>query len=895
MKTLRNLFAAALATAAIIFTVGCPTSPETPPEETVEAVTFNPDGGDVKQGNSVRLSTATTDAEIYYVVNPANPITDANVESMISGNSMIRFRGITTDVPITEACTIYAVARRPSTGTLSKVSSAAYTLAIVPSPVTFDPAAGTVASGTKVKLSATPATGEDSYTIYYSTTTELTDDNYKDAGTEYNASAEDPGIAITGNTTIYAVAVGTTNNPGISSSATYSLPVTLMSAAPEADDVVYIYYPSGKNVMLSTGTTKLGASGEITMDETLGGFTPQENYAALSVFKNDIGQYVFVSGGKYLTSGATGNSLTLADTFSYLALWEVVPVSSGSNEFYIHSANAIYGSSRQSLEYYSGFTVYTRNTTEIYKFQFYKDPNKNSELDEQGKAALAVSANTLEEPKFSVDAGEVTPYTITRLSSASLDAEFWYTTDSTKADKEHLLEMTKYDDSKGIVITGNKGDSVTYYALAGRLKSAESTTEGVFSTAVASVTYTIGEDTNTYIPLATSLAENDVVVIYYPNGQTSISSTAQSTGFAPFDTTVTAKGMAVKKGDVSENLTFFTAKEYAPGDYVFINGGKYLTSGATGSTLTLSESLTKYALWNLEEVNSGSNDGNFFVKNKNAINGSNAQYLQFDSRNRYNVFTVYRKNNNEQFTYQFYKMTGIEADKAQAKVFSPEFSVPSGQALASETPIIIESDDTDAEYYWKWKSEGDLTAENYATAGTKYDATVTGGEPKVTKEDTLQAIAVKGGVTSNVVTATYSVDNTPKETFTIASATSVTDSDGNNLNSGKNAPQINVNFTDAKSTIVFGKTSGTNPRYDGSYIRMYGSGTLTITSTDKNITKIEIAKTEGDSAKGGTLSADVGSIADDKIWTGDSKSVVFTRNSSGGHFRITEIVVYYAE
>lgn len=891
MKTLRNLFAAALATAAIIFTVGCP-GPSTPdtPEEPVAAVTFSPNGGAVNSGSTVTLETVTSDAEIWYAIAPETEITDDNVQEMLDKNSMTNSANVTVSVKIEKACTVYAVAVRTSTGKRSSVTKASYTLTKAPGTVTFTPGAGTVASGTKVKLSAKSAEGEESCTIYYSTSTALTAENYPTAGTVYDQAGD--GIEITANTTIYAIAVGAAH-AGNPSSAAYTLPVTLMNAAPEADDVVYIYYPKGKNVMLTTASGSNLSQVTVTLDESLGGFAVQDNMAALTVFKNDIGQYVFVSNGKYLTSGATGRSLTLADTFSYLALWDVVPVSSGSNLFYIHSANAIYGSSRQSLEYYSGFTVYTRNTTDIYQFQFYKDSSKTSELTAEAKASLAVSANTLEEPKFSEASGEVTPGTFTKLSSASLDAEFWYTTDSTKADKEHLLEMTKYDASKGIEITGNKGDTVTYYALAGRLKSAESTTEGVFSTAVASVTYTIGEDTNTYIQLATSLAENDVVAIYNPDSANSISATVKVSGFAPFATTVTAKGMVIKKGDVSENLTFFTAKEYVKGDYVFISGGKYLTSGATGSTLTLSESLTKYALWNLEEVNSGSNDGNFFIKSKNAtFNGQNNQYIQYDKRTGNQNFVVYGKNNNEQFTYQFYKATDVQADTAQVKVFSPEFSVPSGQSVATDTPIVIESDTEGAEYYWKWKSEGDLTADNYLTTGKKYDATSEDGEPKVTKEDTLQAIAVKDGNVSNVVTATYSVDNRATSTADFAAAAKTEGiSRKTDINVGNSWVVDDVTVETVKMTVA---------KQDYGYQLQKNSSAIIKSTSGKKIVKIEIKCTAVGYCK--NASADTGSFVADTTsltttWTSTNilgvDSVTIT--ASEAQLRISAITLTYAD
>lgn len=883
MKTLRNLFAAALATAAIIFTVGCPTSPETPPEETVEAVTFNPDGGDVKQGNSVRLSTATTDAEIYYVVNPANPITDANVESMISGNSMIRFRGITTDVPITEACTIYAVARRPSTGTLSKVSSAAYTLAIVPSPVTFDPAAGTVASGTKVKLSATPATGEDSYTIYYSTTTELTDDNYKDAGTEYNASAEDPGIAITGNTTIYAVAVGTTNNPGISSSATYSLPVTLMSAAPEADDVVYIYYPSGKNVMLSTGTASELDQATVELDES-GSFVVQENMAALTVFKNEIGQYVFVSGGKYLTT--TGrNNLTLSDEVTVFSLWEIAPISEGSNTFYIHSANSIYNNTRQGLEYYnSKFSAYDRREQAIYQFQFYKDPNKTSELDEQGKAAVALRANSLATPAFSISSTEegqvITPGLVTYLSSDSLDVDFYYTTDGSDITSENYATKAsadpatayRYDASQGIIIDGNQGEKKTINAIAVKTVPDGERTRGIFSLP-ASAVYTLGEDTNTYLQKVTALADNDVVAIYYPQGKTTISSTTSGSGFSGTAATVSTKGLVF-----TDSLTQFTVKTLGSNGYAFVNGGKYL-SRSDSNGLVLADAFTDNSVWNLEAA--GSSTDSFYIKNA----GDSTRYIEF-----YNVFTVYtfQASNTPIYTFQFYKNASGSVESVTLPVLPVKFSVPGG-AVKSDTPIALTSLSDSVNIYWQWKTDGgeDLSSTNY-TSATKYDAST--NEPK-TQAGTLQAIAEKGGQFSAMTSVTYTINNSPSETLTFSTM------------GYTNAQDVStIDGTDVTLTLDKG-TNSNGPKYynTGSSLRFYGNNTMTATAkNNKKLNSIEITFQSGGNYTDDGLKADSGSVSTSGTtvtWTaGDLTvgvdAVVFTWSKT---CRTQTMTFYYAE
>lgn len=911
MKTLRNLFAAALATAAIIFTVGCPQPTPATPEEPVAAVTFSPNGGEVNPGSTVTLETVTSDAEIYYAIDPASEITAENVKDMLG--SMTPTAQIRTSVTITKACTIYAVAVRTSTGTTSEVTKASYTLATVPGTVAFDPAAGTVASGTKVKLSATNATGEESCTIYYSTSTALTKDNYPTAGTAYDAAGD--GIEITANTTIYAIAVGTSNNPGNASSAAYTLPVTLMSAAPEADDVVYIYYPTGKNVMLTTAeSNKLKPT--IVEPDSSGSFTTTDAMAALTVFKNEIGEYVFVSGGKYLTAGATGNSLTLADTFTVYALWEVSAVSSGSNQFSINSANAIFNGQRQSLEFHNNFfTVYNRPTSadSKYQFQFYKDPSKSSELNAEAKASLALQANSLATPTFSIsstaEGQTIVSGLVTYLTSTSLDVDFYYTTDgsditnwnyATKASAEPATAF-KYDAAQGITIEGNQGETKTINAIAVKTVPDGERTRGIFSLP-ASATYTLGEDTNTYLEKLTALADNDVVAIYYPDGKTTISSTTSGTGFSGAAATVSTKGLVL-----TDSLTQFTVKTLGTDGYVFVNGGKYL-SRTESNGLSLADAFTDNSVWNLEEA--GSSTDSFYIKNA----GDSTRYIEF-----YNVFTTYtfRSSQAAIYTFQFYKNENGNVENITLPLLPVSFSVPGGSAVEANTTIGLTSNNGDGtEIYWMWQKDGTLSKENYSSnSATKYDDT---NKPTVTENGTLQAIAVKNGQTSEVSTAAYTLKTGNVEVLSIGSASKVIDKTSSSELAGTthqgetrndSAQNIQVIFNNAKSSIDFSKpSSGTNPAYYKSgagtppvHIRMYGSNTLTIASNNDAtaITAITIKKTEGQTANPSNIVADSGNVegasTDTVTWTGSANKIVFTNKASKGHARISEIIITYAD
>lgn len=905
MKTLRNLFAAALATAAIIFTVGCPHPTPATPEEPVAAVTFTPNGGEVNPGSPVTLETVTSDAEIYYAIDPASEITAENVKDMLG--SMTQTANISTTVTIEKACTIYAVAVRTSTGTTSEVTKASYTLATVPGTVAFAPAAGTVASGTKVKLSATNATGEESCTIYYSTSTALTKDNYSTAGTAYDAAGD--GIEITANTTIYAIAVGTSNNPGNASSAAYTLPVTLMNAAPEADDVVYIYYPTGKNVMLSTASSSKLSSATVELDATLGGFAVQDNMAALTVFKNDIGQYVFVSGGKYLTAGATGNSLTLADTFTYLALWEVAAVSSGSNQFYIHSANAIFGANRQSLEFYSGFTVYNRNTTDIYKFQFYKDPSKSSELNDEAKASLALQANSLATPTFSIastaEGQTIVPGLVTYLSSASLDVDFYYTTDGSEITRENYATKAsadpatafKYDASQGIAIEGNQGETKTINAIAVKTVQDGEATRGIFSLP-ASAVYSLGEDTNTYLAKVDTLTDNDVVAIYYPAGKTTISSTTSGTGFSGTAATVSTKGLVL-----SDSLTQFTVKKLNTDGYVFVNGGKYL-SRTESNGLSLADAFTDNSVWNLEAA--GTSTDSFYIKNA----GDSTRYIEYYESQNNKAFTMYTFQADKAaiYTFQFYKNAAGNVEQITLPLLPVSFSVPGGPVVA-DTPVALTSKNGEGtEIYWKWEKDGTLDSSNYNSA-TKYDAAK---EPTITEDGTLQAIAVKGGNTSDVTKVTYTINNSPNETVDISKLaeqkTNRLVADGTNVKmttttiSGNNysyftsgllrwyqSACLTFEAKDSKkikSIVITGKTWTQSGKTNGMQVD------ITVGNVTENVGEQTTYNFAADASKGSCAYDSTGLIY---TYTALDAGVDVVSLSAGRQIRAESIVVYYAE
>ena len=106
----------------------------------------------------------------------------------------------------------------------------------------------------------------------------------------------------------------------------------------------------------------------------------------------------------------------------------------------------------------------------------------------------------------------------------------------------------------------------------------------------------------------------------------------------------------------------------------------------------------------------------------------------------------------------------------------------------------------------------------------------------------------------------------------------------------ENAVQYADPFDGGDFTVTFGG-GGNNGKYytTGSAIRVYGGGTMTIAAKSGTLTKLVITydgankPTDGTVVDGGTYDAETGE------WTGSAASVVFTRPTGSGHWRVQKI------
>lgn len=165
------------------------------------------------------------------------------------------------------------------------------------------------------------------------------------------------------------------------------------------------------------------------------------------------------------------------------------------------------------------------------------------------------------------------------------------------------------------------------------------------------------------------------VVFYYPEGKTAISGTADGKKLAAAETAQTTDGLTVAK----DAGTVFTVSVDANGSYTFLQGGKYLTAGATGNSLSLADAPSDYSLWTLEAT-----DGGFFIRSVNAQYNGNAQYVEF-----YNGFTVYGMNANKKniYTFQLFTPAQSKTDPVTGLSDGDEIAIyndASGNAIGSE-------------------------------------------------------------------------------------------------------------------------------------------------------------------------------------------------------------------
>ena len=163
----------------------------------------------------------------------------------------------------------------------------------------------------------------------------------------------------------------------------YKLPNTVAAYVPDPSelkdgDQVVFYYPNGSTAVTNAANgTKLAPTEDVFT--TLDKLGTSEAGAVFTVKVAEDGGYAFVDAeGNYMTSGPTGNSLTMEAAANECSYWHFELTADGKGVYVFNNGANFNGNYNQALEFYGGgFTTYGHKSTAIYTFMVYKlvDPN----------------------------------------------------------------------------------------------------------------------------------------------------------------------------------------------------------------------------------------------------------------------------------------------------------------------------------------------------------------------------------------------------------------------------------------------------------------------------------------------------------------------------------------
>ncbi|MCD7928583.1 MAG: CehA/McbA family metallohydrolase, partial [Clostridiales bacterium] len=418
-------------------------------------------------------------------------------------------------------------------------------------------------------------------------------------------------------------------------------------------DQVMIYYPAGGTAITGTASGSKLTGGEVTVAD---GIMETNNVGEVfTVYVDDDGYLSFVTDeGAYLTSGSTGNSLTLESSSSDYSLWTLESAGE-TGSYYIKNVNAAYSGNAQYIEYYGGFTTYgfSSSDTALYTYQFYyvghtdaEQPSTGSD-EEEDDGTLADGTYVIWAPSYNMAltstayqtyylAGESVTLTDDTLSGYT-SAAVWTVTVTTDEDGTQSVTLAQDDSYLGVVVSGSyynltfgatentewtledasevsegcyylKNTGTNYYLEWYASKSDWSTyssvisgSEGMFALQFTAVDGVVDEDD--------SSLTSGTYVIWNPAYGYALSSTTVSSSssyYAGVAVTESESGKMSGYGDtelwvvtVSEDGTLTLEQD---GSYMGMNSSGYLTFGEA-------DALTCYT-WTVEDAG----DGLYYLK-----------------------------------------------------------------------------------------------------------------------------------------------------------------------------------------------------------------------------------------------------------------------------------------
>lgn len=212
------------------------------------------------------------------------------------------------------------------------------------------------------------------------------------------------------------------------------------------------------------------------------------------------------------------------------------------------------------------------------------------------------------------------------------------------------------------------------------------------------------------------------------------------------------------------------------------------------------------------------------------------------------------------------------------KVKTPTFS-PAGGSYDSAQNVTISCGTEDATIHY--------TTDNTepTTQSTTYEGAIA-----VSSTTTIRAIAVKNGWTNSAEASA---------TYTIGGGGSVPDPETITFSvlSLENSKQYSDPFDGGNFTITFAGGGNDGKYYTtGAGIRTYGGGTITIASKDSkyDISEIEFTWDGSYAPAADEVASPIGYSRSTAKWTGSAQSVVLTRPSGSGHWRLQSVKVTYS-
>ena len=445
----------------------------------------------------------------------------------------------------------------------------------------------------------------------------------------------------------------------------------------KAGDSVVFYMPAENKVMTTTASGSKLAGQEGTLEN--GTLTTTKEAAIFTVATNEEGQFTFSADGKYLTSGATGNSLTMAETASEFSYWTLEEQDEG---WLVKNVSAQYNGGAQYIEYFNGFTTYgyKAGTPDIYTFQFFQadkvqEPGSTPEPEPGDGPIYDGEQVVIYNPAYDKAlSGTYTGYynngTTVTMENGTLSgfttADVW-----TVADNGDGTWSFSYDgqnigmgDSFSSMPLGEKNDQWVLEDAGDGLYYIKNTVRGAYmewydSKGNWSGFEYINEGTESLFALAFykvtdipeppsgEVPEDGAQVVLYNEGAKGVLAGSDGNETSPSinnaEATV-ADGVATP----ANGARVFTVE--VNGEWFrFKTSDGYLCSNGTGNNAFYSAEATEDADWKLTSFNGG-----FNLESRTAkFNGKYSQYLEYYAGS-YKTYSLYNDSDKDIYTFNFY-------------------------------------------------------------------------------------------------------------------------------------------------------------------------------------------------------------------------------------------------